>query len=65
MYVKQRRLREAEATALTAYKGYSQRLGDANASTREVISLLATVYEQMNQPGNAAEWHAKLSAPRQ
>jgi hypothetical protein len=61
MYVKRGRYADAAPVALAAYQAYAVRLGDTHENTRQVVEILATVYDKMGPQAEAERWRAKLN----
>ena len=64
LYVKERRYAEAEPLYLAAYQALIERLGKQHDRTREVMSLIAEMYEAAGDASKAASWRARIDEAR-
>ncbi|MBK8976140.1 MAG: serine/threonine protein kinase [Planctomycetes bacterium] len=55
------RLAEAEPLLLAAHASLDAQLGPADRRTQKVVEELATLYDAMERPADAAAWRARLS----
>ena len=62
LYQGQRRFREAEETALSAHATWQSRLGDEHPRTRELVTQIASLYDDWKKPESAARWRAKAAS---
>jgi tetratricopeptide (TPR) repeat protein len=60
MYMEQRRYPESEMAALSAYRGYVNRLGSDHEDARHVAGQLVALYEASGQKDKAEQWRATL-----
>ncbi len=61
IYVTQARFDEAEPFAIEAYEGRVELVGETHAFTRDSLQQLVDLYDQWDEPDQAAQWRAKLA----
>jgi hypothetical protein len=59
----QRRVPEAEAQLIDAYRGLIAGQREASLPIQLVVTWLVSLYGESGQPTRAAEWRAKVMAP--